>query len=102
LILGDGVSLFLFVLQKKLSTFCFGREPGYRFDSWDGVSLFLFVLQLSTSHRTGIEIAIRDDNGYPLSETRWIFALLAYEFGSISLPMGLLMGSNGNPTGTWA
>jgi hypothetical protein len=42
----------------------------------------------------------RDDNGYPLLETRWVFALLGYEFGSISLPMGLLMGSNGNPMGT--
>jgi hypothetical protein len=44
----------------------------------------------------------RDGNGYPLPETRWVFALLGYRFGSISLPMGLLMGSNGNPTGTWA
>jgi hypothetical protein len=44
----------------------------------------------------------RDGNGYPLPETRWVFALLRYGFGSISLPMGLLMGSNGNPTGTWA
>jgi hypothetical protein len=45
---------------------------------------------------------LRDGNGYPLPETRWIFALLGYEFGSISLLMSLLMGSNGNPTGTWA
>jgi hypothetical protein len=44
----------------------------------------------------------RDGNGYPLPETRWVFALLGYGFGSISLPMGLLMDSNGNPTGTWA
>jgi hypothetical protein len=44
----------------------------------------------------------RDGNGYPLPETRWVFALLGYGFGSISLPMGLLMGSNRNPTGTWA
>jgi hypothetical protein len=44
----------------------------------------------------------RDGNGYPLPETRWVFALLGYGFGSISLPMGLLMGSNGNPMGMWA
>jgi hypothetical protein len=44
----------------------------------------------------------RDGNGYPLPETRWVFALLGYGFESISLPMGLLMGSNENPTGTWA
>jgi hypothetical protein len=41
----------------------------------------------------------RDGNGYPLPETRWVFALLGYGFGSISVPMSLLMGSNGNPTG---
>jgi hypothetical protein len=34
---------------------------------------------------------LRDDNGYPLPETRWVFALLGYVFGSISLHMGLLM-----------
>jgi hypothetical protein len=44
----------------------------------------------------------RDGNGYPLLETQWVFALLGYEFGSISLLMGLLMGSNGKPTGTWS
>jgi hypothetical protein len=42
-----------------------------------------------------------DGNGYLLPETRWIFALLGYEFELISLPMGLLLGSNGNPTGMW-
>jgi hypothetical protein len=42
----------------------------------------------------------RDGNGYPLPETWWVFALLGYGFGSISLPMDLLMGSNGNPMGT--
>jgi hypothetical protein len=47
-------------------------------------------------------VVSKDGNGYPLPETRWIFAILGYEFGSISLLMGLLMGSNGNPTGTWA
>ena len=48
------------------------------------------------------EAPCRDGNGYPLPETRWVFALLGYGFGSIFVPMGLLMGSNGNPTGTWA
>jgi hypothetical protein len=51
----------------------------------------------------GLEPVVhRDGNGYPLPETRWVFAILGYGFGSISVPMGLLMGSNGNPTGTWA
>jgi hypothetical protein len=59
-------------------------------------SLYLSLQEL---HLT---IRARDGNGYPLPETRWVFALLGYGFGSISLPMGLLMGSNGNPTGTWA
>jgi hypothetical protein len=45
---------------------------------------------------------LRDGNGYPLPEIRWVFALLGYGFESISLSMGLLMGSNGNPTSTWA
>jgi hypothetical protein len=44
----------------------------------------------------------RDGNEYPLPEIRWVFALLGYGFESISLLMGLLMGSNGNPTDTWA
>jgi hypothetical protein len=52
--------------------------------------------------REGLGSVHRDGNGYPLPETRWVFALLGYGFGSISLPMGLLMGSNGNPTGMWA
>jgi hypothetical protein len=47
-------------------------------------------------------VGSRDGNGYPLPETWWVFALLGYGFGSIFVPMGLLMGSNGNPTGTWA
>jgi hypothetical protein len=53
---------------------------------------------------TGAHVLVlcRDGNGYPLPETRWIFALLGYGFESISLPMGLLMGLNGNPTGMWA
>jgi hypothetical protein len=44
----------------------------------------------------------RDGNRYPLHETWWVFSLLGYGFGSISLPIGLLIGSNGNPMGTWA
>jgi hypothetical protein len=40
----------------------------------------------------------RDGNGYSLLETRCVFALLEYEFVLISLLVGLLMGSNGNPT----
>jgi hypothetical protein len=57
---------------------------------------------IATLHSRAASLVSRDGNGYPLPETRWVFALLGYGFGSISLPMGLLMGSNGNPTGTWA
>jgi hypothetical protein len=52
-------------------------------------------------HMPSVQATARDGNGYPLPETRWVFALLGYGFGSISLPMGLLMVSNRNPTGTW-
>jgi hypothetical protein len=45
--------------------------------------------------------APRDGNGTRYPKPDGVFALLGYGFGSISLPMGLLMGSNGNPTGTW-
>jgi hypothetical protein len=41
----------------------------------------------------------RDDNGYPKPETRWVFTPLGYRFGSIFIPMGLLMGINVYPTG---
>jgi hypothetical protein len=54
----------------------------------------------ATFSASGVEMG--DGNGYPLLEIWWIFALLGYEFGSISVLMSLLMGSNGNPTGTWA
>jgi hypothetical protein len=57
-------------------------------------------MQVPTSSVT-VGATRRDGNGYPLPETRWVFALLGYEFGSISVPMSLLMGSNENPTGTW-
>jgi hypothetical protein len=59
-----------------------------------------FCAEKSKMASFGAPHMYRDGNGYPLPETRWVFALLGYEFGSISLPMGLLMGSNGNPTGT--
>jgi hypothetical protein len=49
-----------------------------------------------------VNVITRDGNGYLLPETWWVFTLLGYGFGSISLPMGLLMGSNRNPMGTWA
>jgi hypothetical protein len=51
---------------------------------------------------TYTSLFLRDSNGYPLPKTRWVFALIGCGFGLISLPIGLLMGSNGNPTGTWA
>jgi hypothetical protein len=43
----------------------------------------------------------RDGNGYPKPETRWVFTLLGYGFGSIFIPMGLLMGINLYPAGLW-
>jgi hypothetical protein len=43
----------------------------------------------------------RDGNGYPKPETRWVFTPLGYGFGSIFIPMGLLMGINVYPTGSW-
>jgi hypothetical protein len=58
---------------------------------------FVSLHSLPTSHTL-----LGYGNGYPLPKTRWVFALLGYGFESISLPMGLLMGLNGNPTGTWA
>jgi hypothetical protein len=45
--------------------------------------------------------ASRDDNGYPKPETRWVFTPLGYGFGSIFIPMGLLMGINLYPAGLW-
>jgi hypothetical protein len=43
----------------------------------------------------------RDGNGYPKSETRWVFTPLGYGFGSIFIPMDLLMGINLYPSGLW-
>jgi hypothetical protein len=43
----------------------------------------------------------RDGNGYPKPETRWVFTLLGYEFVSIFIPMGLLIGINLYPAGLW-
>jgi hypothetical protein len=42
----------------------------------------------------------RYGNGYPKSETRWIFILLGYGFGSIFIPMSSLMDINVYPTGS--
>jgi hypothetical protein len=44
----------------------------------------------------------KDDNGYPWPETRRVFTLLGHGYGSISLPMSLLMGKKLNPVGLWA
>jgi hypothetical protein len=43
----------------------------------------------------------RDGNGYPKPEIRWVFTPLGYGFGSIFIPMGLLMGINVYPAGSW-
>jgi hypothetical protein len=69
---------------------------------------FYIHMQLHAGHTTSQFVlpwgspAGGDGNGYPLPETWWVFALLGYEFGLISIYMSLLMGSNGNPMGTWA
>jgi hypothetical protein len=53
-------------------------------------------------HSCGVMVVgLRDGNGYPKPETRWVFTLLGYGFGSIFIPMGLLMGINVYPTGSW-
>jgi hypothetical protein len=55
------------------------------------------------SHRRSVPggVVSRDGNGYPKPETRWVFTPLGYGFGSIFIPMGLLMGINLYPTGLW-
>jgi hypothetical protein len=45
--------------------------------------------------------ATRDGNGYPKPKTRWVFTPLGYRFGSIFIPMGLLMDINLYLTGLW-
>lgn len=42
----------------------------------------------------GVEakMGIRDGNGYPLPDTRWVFILLGVGFGLYFLSMGLLIG----------
>jgi hypothetical protein len=45
--------------------------------------------------------ATRDGIGYPKLETRWVFTPLGYGFGSIFIPMSLLMGINLYPVGLW-
>jgi hypothetical protein len=46
-----------------------------------------------------LEMAMGTRN--PKPETRWVFTPLGYGFGSIFIPMGLLMGINVYPTGSW-
>jgi hypothetical protein len=52
-------------------------------------------------HAGSSSVDPRDGNGYPKPETRWVFTLLGYGFGSILIPMGLLMGINLYPAGLW-
>jgi hypothetical protein len=40
-----------------------------------------------------------DGNGYPQPETRWVFTLLGYGYGSIYVPTDLLMGKKLYPLG---
>jgi hypothetical protein len=50
------------------------------------------TVNLATVLNTELDHALDElsrARGYPLPETRWIFALLGYGFESISLPMGL-------------
>jgi hypothetical protein len=47
------------------------------------------------------DVGIRDGNGYPKPETRWVFTPLGYGFGPIFIPVGLLMGINLYPAGLW-
>src|SRR5689334_14907715 len=63
----------------------------------------LIPWQQIRAHRLGVQCltdpdcrraVTRDGNGYPKPETRWVFTPLGYGFGSIFIPMGLLMGIN--------
>jgi hypothetical protein len=51
--------------------------------------------------RRGARDRPKDGNGYPKPKTRWVFTPLGYGFGSIFIPMDLLMGINVYPTGSW-
>jgi hypothetical protein len=42
---------------------------------------------------------LRDGNGYPRPDTRWVFTLLGYVCGLNILPVGLLLGKNLHPMG---
>jgi hypothetical protein len=42
---------------------------------------------------------VRDGNGYPQSNTGWVFTLLGYVYGLNVLHMGLLLGKNLHPMG---
>jgi hypothetical protein len=42
---------------------------------------------------------IRDGNGYPRPDTRWVFTPLGYVYGLNILPVGLLLGKNLHPMG---
>jgi hypothetical protein len=68
------------------------HKTGYKFNYLHAVINVLEILTL---------VATRDGNGYPKPETRWVFTPLGYGFGSIFIPMGLLMGINVYPAGSW-
>jgi hypothetical protein len=44
-------------------------------------------------------VPIRDGNGYPRPDTRWVFTPLGYVCGLNILPVGLLLGKNLHPMG---
>jgi hypothetical protein len=46
-------------------------------------------------------VGARHGNAYLKLETLWVFTPLGYEFGSIFILMGLLIGINIYPTGSW-
>jgi hypothetical protein len=46
-----------------------------------------------------VKYPLRDSNGYPRPDTRWVFTPLGYVCGLNILPVGLLLGKNLHPIG---
>ena len=74
----------------------------YRKDSVD--SMFTFILdffdkKILIEASKKASHSARDGNGYPRSDTRWVFTPLGYICGLNILPVGLLLGKNLHPMG---
>jgi hypothetical protein len=67
------------------------------------VSRFVGKLSLCPTYCLHIYVlllaSIRDGNGYPQPDTRWVFTPLWYAYGLNILPVGQLLGKNLHPLG---